>query len=122
MRFTLLSFILASAGVLAAADNLALTGKWQIHQSIGGTENDQTCTFVQKDSDLSGNCESEARSMTISGKVTDGKVNWIVKVEYNGSPLTVTYSGTLTGTDKFSGTVNVEEYGVEGEFTATQSK
>lgn len=43
------------------------------------------------------------------------------KSEYNGSPLTVKYDGALQS-NKITGTVNVEEYGVDGDFTATLSK
>jgi hypothetical protein len=60
--------------------------------------------------------------VNISGKVDEKKITWMYKSEYNGSPITVNYKGTLDSTTKITGTVNVEEYGAEGEFTATQSK
>ena len=49
-------------------------------------------------------------------------MNWSFKSEYNGGPLTMSYSGEVAKADKFSGSVHVEEYGVDGEFTATATK
>ena len=42
--------------------------------------------------------------------------------EDEGNPLTVTYKGTLESTTKITGTASAVEFGVDGEFTATQSK
>ena len=57
-----------------------------------------------------------------SGKVDGKAVAFTFKSEYNGAPLTVEYKGTLESASKIVGTVNVVEYGVGGEFTATQAK
>jgi len=40
----------------------------------------------------------------------------------NGGPLTLIYDGALEANDKIRGTVKVEEYSVEGEFTASLAK
>jgi hypothetical protein len=123
MRILVLSFLLASAAlVAAAADKDSLSGKWQVHQSIGGNENSQTCTFTQNGNDLSGSCGVEDKTVQIVGKVDDKKVTWSYKTEYNGSPLTLQYTGTIDPQNKISGTLLVEEFSVEGEFTATQAK
>ena len=123
MRLFLLQSLLASAAVLAgAADNPSISGKWQVKQSIAGNENEQACNFMQTGSELTGSCGSAAGIVQISGKIDDKKVSWIFKTEYNGSPLTVKYTGTLDSNNKISGTVDVEEYSVQGEFTAVQSK
>ena len=120
---TLLAVVLAasSAAFFAVAfDGGPLTGTWQIHQNIVGNESDQTCTFTQTGNDLTGTCESQLGSVKITGKVEDKKVSWMYKSEYNGGPLTMKYKGTLDS-DKIVGNVNVEEYGVDGDFTAVQS-
>ena len=59
---------------------------------------------------------------TISGKVDNQKVNWTYKSEYNGSPITLSYAGSVDSNNKMRGTVTVEEYSVEGDFTAVQSR
>lgn len=120
---TLLAVILAasSAAFFAIAfDGGTLTGTWQVHQDIAGNESDQSCTFTQTGGDLTGTCESALGSVKITGKVEDKKVSWMFKSEYNGSPLTMKYKGTVDA-NKIVGNVNVEEYGVDGDFTAVQS-
>ncbi len=120
---TLLSFLLLSAATAAlAADNPGITGKWQIHNDIAGNESEMACSLTQKDSDLTGSCTSEQGAVNITGKVDGKKVSWTYKSEYNGGPITLTYSGTVQSAEKITGSVNVEEYSAEGEFTATQTK
>jgi hypothetical protein len=123
MRILFLSFLLASAAILAVAqDKAAFAGKWEVRQSIAGNDNTQTCTFTQTGNDLTGTCGMEDKQLQISGKVDDKKVTWSFKTEYNGSPLTVKYAGAMDAQNKISGTVMVEEFNVEGEFSATQAK
>jgi len=115
--------LLISIAVLAvAADNASVAGKWQVHTSIAGNDSDSTCTFTQKDSDLTGTCAGDQGGKDIRGKVDGKKISWSFKSEYNGSPLTVQYEGSLTTDDKITGTTTVPEYSVEGEFTATRAK
>ncbi len=57
MRLLLVPFLLAAGVFVArAADNPSLTGKWQVHTSAAGYENDYACAFTQKDNDLAGSC------------------------------------------------------------------
>jgi hypothetical protein len=120
-RFTLISWLLFAPALARAADNDSLSGKWQVHGSIAGNESDQSCTFTQKDEDLTGSCSSDRGTVEITGKVNGKKVSWSYKSEYEGTPLTVKYEGVLNSA-KITGTMSVPEFSVEGEFTATQSK
>jgi hypothetical protein len=98
-----------------------LTGAWQVHTSVSGNESDAVCTFAQKDNNLTGTCATDQGASKLIGKVDGTKVSWSYDSEYNGSPLTVTYSGTLAS-GKITGDVDVEPFAVDGDFTATQSK
>jgi hypothetical protein len=123
MRKLLLSALLLSATVTCiAADNVSLTGKWKIHQSVMGNDSDSICTFTQKDNDLTGICTADQGTGKFTGKVDGNKVSWTYETEYNGSPLTVKYAGTLDSTGNIAGSVNVEQFGAEGDFTATPAK
>ena len=123
MKRIVLTSLLASAAALALmADDPSLTGKWQVHTSIAGTEHDQSCSFTQKGEDLTGTCVSETGTVNITGKVNGTKVSWSYKSEYNGSPLTVAHDGVVSSGTKITGSVSVPEFSVEGDFTATQSK
>ncbi|QOY90924.1 hypothetical protein [Paludibaculum fermentans] len=123
MRLLLLQLLLVSTAVVASAqDRVSLSGKWQVHLNVAGNESDQTCTLTQEGSDLTGTCDSDQATGKLAGKVADKTVAWTFKSEYNGAPLTIKYKGTLDGTSKITGSVLVEEYSVEGEFTATLAK
>ena len=124
MRPVFLSAVLAASTVLAfAADNASVSGKWNVHSNVAGNESDSVCTFTQKDADLTGTCKTDTGEGKATGKVEGTKITWSFESEYNGSPLTIKYSGTVDpATNKIVGTVNVEQFGVEGDFTATAAK
>lgn len=120
----LLPFLMFTAlAPVALGAQSALAGEWQIQRSVGGTESAQTCTFTQKDSDLSGTCSSPAGPAPLTGKVDGKSVTWTLKQESSqGGTVTVVYKGTLESESKMSGTVTAVEYSIDGEFTATKSK
>ena len=121
MRTLFLSVLLASAAVVAlAANNATVSGKWKIHSNAMGNEKDSECTFVQTGSDLSGTCTTDDGSADATGKVDGNKITWSYKTAYNGSPLTVQFTGTVDSA-KMTGSLTVPEFGVDGDFTATQA-
>ena len=97
MKLLVLPLLLAFASALTfAADKASLSGNWQVHSSVAGNDNDQSCTFTQKDNDLTGTCTTnENKNVNITGKVDGKTVTWSYKSEYNGSPLTVNFEGKL---------------------------
>jgi len=123
MKTLFLPLALTCAALLAAgADTPALQGKWKIHSSVQGYENDEECTFTQAENALTGSCTSERGTAQLTGKVDGAKVTWTYKSQYDGNPLTVTYHGSLESAEKLSGTVVAEEYGAEGTFVANLAK
>jgi len=111
--------LLASAFSFAQAqDNTSsVTGKWKIHSSIAGNDSEATCTFVQSGNDLTGTCPGPQGEVKFTGKVDGKKVTWTYQIDYNGSPLTMKYDGTLDA-GKITGTVTVDPFGVSGDMTA----
>jgi hypothetical protein len=124
MRTLFLSILLASASALAVrADDVSLSGKWEVHSKVAGNESDVACTFTQKDNDLVGSCATDHGDKPLTGKVNGTKITWSYDSEYEGTPLTVKYSGTIDSVAaKLSGAVSVEQFGVDGDFTAALSK
>jgi hypothetical protein len=116
MKFPWVVAVLLSAAPVLKAD---VTGKWQVAITVSGNDREQSCTFTQKEAELTGNCATEGGSAPISGKVEDKKVTWTYKANYQGSPLTVVFRGNLESATKITGTVVAEELGFEGQFTAT---
>ena len=115
---------LLSFAVIGSAQSNApsLTGKWKVHASIAGNDSDSECTFAQTGTDLAGTCGiAEQGTVKIAGRVDGKKVTWSYNSEYNGTTLTMKYSGTVAA-DKITGEVTVDPYAVTGEFTATLSK
>jgi hypothetical protein len=110
--------VLMAAPVLMAD----VTGKWQVAITVSGSDREQSCTFTQKEAELTGTCATEGGEVQISGKVEDRKVTWTYKANYQGSPLTVVFRGNLESATKITGTVVAEELGFEGQFTATPVK
>ena len=114
------ALLFASAAFAAAAPNL--TGQWSVHNSIAGNESDQECKFVQTDNKLTGTCKDNEKDVQITGSIDGNKVTWKYESEYNGSPLTLTYTGTLDDSGKIAGNVDVDPFAVTGDFTAVPSK
>jgi len=122
-----MKILLASAAFLFAPSAFAagapsLTGQWSVHNSISGSESDQECKFVQTDNKLAGSCKSNEKEVQVTGALDGNKVTWKYDSEYNGTPLTLTYTATLDDSGKIAGSVEVQPFGVSGDFTATPSK
>jgi hypothetical protein len=117
--YSVMTTVIAAMSLIAAD---TVSGTWQIHQNISGNESDLTCTFTPTGNDLAGTCVAADRTMKFTGNVSEKKVTFTVQTEYNGAPLTMKYSGTLTEATKMTGTVIVEPYNAQGEFTATPTK
>lgn len=113
------SALLALASTAFAATLPSLSGQWAVHSSVDGNEHDQVCTFVQADNKLTGSCKSEDKTHPLIGTVDGANIMWTYDSEYNGTPITLTYTATLTGAPNFSGSVDVDPFGVSGDFTAT---
>jgi hypothetical protein len=105
-----------------AADAPTVAGEWNIHQSIAGNENDENCTFAVTDGKIDGTCKVNEQTPKVTGTVDGKKLSWNFNVEYQGNTLTLTYTASLDDSDKFTGSVDVQPYGVSGDFTAVRAK
>lgn len=119
--FSSLAFAVKSSLAAAAPE---LGGKWKVHNSIAGNENDQECTFTQNGKELTGTCKSDSDKdpVKVTGSLDGNKVTWKYDSDYNGTKLTLIYTATVEDSAKFSGTVEVQPFGVTGEFTSTKVK
>jgi hypothetical protein len=110
------------ASSITAADAPNIAGQWAIHQSIAGNESDQDCTFTVTDGKIAGTCKVNDQTPKVTGAVDAKKFTWKYDIDYNGSTLTLTYTGSLDDADKFSGSVEVSSYGVSGDFKGVRAK
>jgi hypothetical protein len=118
--FVLSLFVLASAAALAATP--AVTGQWNVHNSIAGNESDQQCSFTLNDKDLTGSCKSDQNTVQVTGSLDGNKLTWKYNSDFNGTQLTLIYTATLDDSGKIAGNVEVQPFGVTGDFTATPAK
>lgn len=119
---TLVLALALAVSLAPQTDSASVSGKWTVSSSVSGNQSEQTCTFTQKDTDLTGSCEGERGTVSITGKIDGKKVTWQFDTEYEGQKLTPVYSGTIESPEKIDGTVDVRGMGLSGEFTAAKVK
>ena len=99
-----------------------LAGSYNLHSSIAGTDSDSTCSLSQTNNQLTGDCKSDTGEVKLNGTVDGKNVTFKVNTEYNGQPLTITYTGTLDESGNVQGDVDVEPMGVTGDFKLSAAK
>jgi hypothetical protein len=117
----LFTLTLAAVPALAGKDT---SGTWKVSGSVYGTPVEATCTIKQEEKKLSGSCKSsDGVESVVTGEINDKSVKWELKREFNGSEITLVFSGTLDDeTANMSGKINVQPYDVEGDFTAKKEE
>jgi hypothetical protein len=120
-KLALTLFFMSAAVFAQTLESANVAGKWKVHTSMAGSDTDQDCTFTQKDSDFTGECTSDQGTVKIKGKVDGKNITWSYDSEYSGTPLTVKYTGKFDS-GKIAGDAAVDQFGVSGDFTATQAK
>src|ERR1035441_7421143 len=107
MKIILAASVLLATSTAFAAGAPNLTGKWAIHSSIAGNESDMTCNFTLTDTKLTGSCKSSDKDTPITGSVDDSKITWKYDTDHDGTAITLTYTATLSDSERFSGDVDV---------------
>src|ERR1700733_14198025 len=116
------SLLVCVAPPMFAFGAAGLTGSYTLHSSIAGTDTDQTCSLSQTNNQVAGSCKSDTGEVQMTGTVDGKNVTLKVKAEYNGEPLTVTYTGTIDDAGNVQGDADVEPMGVTGDFKLTPAK
>ena len=106
----------------AQTPSTSVAGTWTVRADVSGNQSESTCTFTQKEADLTASCTSDRGTLMLTGKVEGKTVSWQFDTQYEGQTLTVYYSGTAQSAEKIAGTINVQPMNVSGEFTATKAK
>ena len=109
-RITLTSVvaILALAALLRAADP---SGRWTATFTTEVGEQQYTFEFKVKGSALTGTAKSNllGESELQEGKVDGNKISFVENANFQGMPLKITYSGTMTSADEIAFTRNVAD-------------
>ena len=109
-RITLTSVvaILALAALVRAADP---SGRWTATFTTEVGEQQYTFEFKVKGSTLTGTAKSNliGESELLEGKVDGDKISFVENADFQGMPLKITYSGTMTSADEIAFTRNVAD-------------
>jgi para-nitrobenzyl esterase len=108
----------APASTAASGARAMATGIWTITGDIQGYPLNMTCDLTIKEKAIAGSCKGEGKPYDATGSVDGANVTFKHGGEYNGAPLTLTYTGTMAADGSLSGTLNVDPMGVSGTFTA----
>ena len=116
----LLLAVLLSAGLLAPQPDLS--GDWKITGDVQGYPIDEACTLVHKDGALAGSCLTQGKKFDTTGTVDGKKVVFKHGGEYQGDPLTLTFTGVVADDGTFSGSIYVDPLAVDGTFAAKKAE
>jgi hypothetical protein len=109
-RITLTSAvaILAFAVLVRAADP---SGRWTATFTTEVGEQQYTFEFTVKGSTLTGTAKSNllGESALQEGKIDGDKISFVENANFQGMPLKITYSGTMTSVDEIAFTRNVAD-------------
>ena len=115
MKSLILAFLLSATLLSMDPD---VSGDWAITGDVQGVGIDDACTLVQTDAKLAGSCTLVGKKYETTGSIDGKKIILKHAGEYNGDPLTLTYTGTLADDGGFSGSIYVDPLAVDGSFSA----
>ena len=109
----------ASSSVGAQAlPSVDVTGKWQLTVETSAGTGTPTLTLTQKGDSLTGHYSSQVLGEAdVKGSVSGRRITIHLNVEVQGTPLAVTYAGTVEGANAMKGTVDIGGQ-ANGTFTA----
>jgi hypothetical protein len=108
--------------VVLAADVPNISGTWNASFDTQVGKQDYTYTFVVKGSQLTGRAKSANGDTEITeGKVDGANVTFVENLDYQGMPLRIVYTGTVTSQDSIDFTRDVGGQAME-KLTAKRTK
>ncbi len=120
IAMTVLVVCVVSAALVRAADP---SGRWTSTFTTEVGEQQYTFEFTVKGSTLTGTAKSNmlGESKLEEGKVDGDKISFVENANFQGMPLKITYTGTMTSADEIAFTRNVADIANE-KLTAKRVK
>ena len=105
----------------ALADDVS--GVWKVDGKVADSAVNATCTLKRSKTAISGNCNLSVgntadQTLDIKGEIKDKQVTWTYQLDYEGTPYTLTYTGTLDSATSIKGSIAVDPSDSKGDFTA----
>ncbi|HEY0777410.1 MAG TPA: hypothetical protein VGD56_05530 [Gemmatirosa sp.] len=114
----LLPLLLSAVHAVALADS-SVAGTWKLTGDVQGNPVNEVCTLKQAGAAVTGTCTGESgQAYPVTGEIKDGKLTFRHGGEYQGTALTLTYSTPVSSAKAMKGSIDVQPFGVTGDFTA----
>ena len=125
LRTVLSATLLASAIALGpatlwaqTAPKIDVTGKWVFNVTTDAGTGTPAVTLKQQGDSVTGHYSSQALGEAdLKGTVKDRKIFFSFRIELQGTPLVVTYAGSVESNDAMKGTIDIGG-AATGTFTA----
>ena len=118
-RTTLVAVMLAVAVsfVHAGQAKLDVTGTWNFDVQTDAGSGAPTMTFKQEGEKLTGHYTGTFGEAELTGTVKGNQIDFSFTADFQGTPLTSTYKGTIDSATTMKGTLDISGVG-SGTFTA----
>ena len=117
----LLPALLVAAIFAAPSDSLS--GTWEVTGDVMGNPLNEICTLKQSGTVITGSCRAampaDAPAWAVTGEVKGDSVSFSHGGDYEGTPLTIAYTGTRSAGAQLKGNVMVAPFSAGGTFSAT---
>lgn len=102
---------MAAKPLASAASATDISGAWSFQVDSSAGSGSPTLTFKQDGERLAGQYKGAFGEAPLTGTVKGNKVDFVVKVEAQGQPVTITYTGTVEKDGSMKGTAELGEVG-----------
>ena len=94
-----------------ASDKTDISGAWNFQVESANGSGTPTFTFKQDGEKLSGQYKGLFGEAPVTGTVKENKVEFSIKVDFQGQPETITYTGTVEKDGTMKGTAQLGQIG-----------
>ncbi len=116
-----LACLIAIPALAAAPADVDVTGTWLLTGDVAGTQVSETCALTQKETVLTGTCDTSTGKYNTTGKIDGKTVTFKHGGNYQGTDLNITYTGKLGSDGAMTGTMDVDPFNVTGSFSAKKN-
>ena len=117
---TIATVALAPSAAIAAAPSADISGTWATEFDSQVGKQTYTYTFKVEGNTLTGHSKSNLGESDLTGTVDGDKVTFVENLDYQGTPLAITYTGQIVSAAEIKFKRDVGGQGGE-EFTAKRS-
>ena len=117
---TIATVALAPSAAIAAAPSADISGTWATEFDSQVGKQTYTYTFKVEGNTLTGHSKSNLGESDLTGTVDGDKVTFVENLDYQGTPLAITYTGQIVSAGEIKFKRDVGGQGGE-EFTAKRS-